>query len=241
MTTESLRLSKYMAELGLCSRSEADRLIESGRVLVDGKVVDTLGSRVTRDQKITLSDDVRMAQPDRVTIVVYKPAGFEVEGDDWLEGARPLLTKARHSPTDKSGIYPLRRHLDHQNLPVPLAEAATGLLVLTQDKTLAQRISKDCELEYLIWVEDEVSAEQVTRLNNVARNREKPLTAFKASRQGDHQIRIVLRNPPKVWLGEIAEAAGLVLTGVKRIRIGSFSLGTLESGKWRYVGLGERF
>ncbi|WP_043647629.1 pseudouridine synthase [Chitinilyticum litopenaei] len=241
MTTESIRLSKYMAELGLCSRSEADRLIESGRVLVDGVVVDELGSRVQPGQKVTLSAEVQRAQPDRVTIIIYKPAGFEVEGDNWLEGARPLLTKARHSPNDHSGIYPLRRHLDNQHLPVPLAEAATGLLVLTQDKNLAQRIGKDCELEYLVWVADELSNEQIERLNNVARHREKPLSAFKATRQGDKQLRIVLRNPPPVWLGELAEAAGLELTGVKRIRIGRFALGALEPGKWRYVGMGERF
>ncbi|MBE9608439.1 S4 domain-containing protein [Chitinilyticum piscinae] len=240
MDHETLRLSKYMAELGLCSRSEADRLIETGRVMVDGKVVDTLGSRVKRGQKVTLSEEVRQNQPDSVTLILNKPAGIDMAGEKWLDEARPLLGKSRQSPSDQSGIYPLRRHLDQQHLPAALAEAATGLVVLTQDKHLADRIRKDCELEYLLWVEEAVTPEQISKLEKTARFREVPLKGFKASRQSEQQIRIVLRNPPALWLGELAEAAGLTLTAVKRIRIGRLALGPLESGKWRYVGSSER-
>ncbi|XZG69701.1 S4 domain-containing protein [Chitinibacteraceae bacterium HSL-7] len=240
MDQDTLRLSKYMAELGLCSRSEADRLIEAGHVRVDGQVVDTLGCRVRRGQKVTLADTVRHNQPEVVTLVLHKPAGIDMTDDDWLDAARPVLSKARHSELDQSGIYPLRRHLDRQHLPATLVEPATGLVVFTQDKSLADRVRKDCEQEFLVWVEETITPEQITKLEKTARFGDVVLKGLKASRQSDTQLRVVVRNPPVFWLSDLLETAGLTPVEVKRIRIGRLALGQLEEGQWRYLAPTER-
>ncbi len=73
---EPIRLSKRMAELGLCSRREADEYIAKGWVKVDGVVVDQLGSKVLPQQKITLDAQASATQNNRVTILINKPVGY---------------------------------------------------------------------------------------------------------------------------------------------------------------------
>ena len=73
---EPVRLSKLMAERGLCSRREADSYIERGWVLVDGAVVDTLGTKVLPDVSIELKNLAQSAQAKRVTILLNKPVGY---------------------------------------------------------------------------------------------------------------------------------------------------------------------
>ena len=73
---ERIRLSKRMAELGLCSRREADGYIEKGWVEVDGKIVDELGSKVYPTQQIILRSAAQNLQQQRVTILLNKPIGY---------------------------------------------------------------------------------------------------------------------------------------------------------------------
>ena len=73
---EKIRLSKRMAELGLCSRREADSYIEKGWVEVDGEIVSELGSKVYPDQLITLRSAAQNTQQQRVTILLNKPIGY---------------------------------------------------------------------------------------------------------------------------------------------------------------------
>ena len=73
--TETLRLSKRMSELGLCSRREADEWISRGWVRVDGKVISELGTKIFPDQKITIERQAAAEQSKRVTILINKPVG----------------------------------------------------------------------------------------------------------------------------------------------------------------------
>lgn len=73
---EELRLSKRLAELGLCSRREADEYIAKGWVKVDGVVVDVLGSKVLPSQVVSLEPAAKATQAGRVTILVNKPVGY---------------------------------------------------------------------------------------------------------------------------------------------------------------------
>ena len=74
--TESLRLSKRMSELGLCSRREADEWIERGWVRVDGNIVSELGSKVLPSQKVTVERQAAEQQARRVTILINKPMEY---------------------------------------------------------------------------------------------------------------------------------------------------------------------
>ena len=73
---EPVRLSKRMSELGICSRREADEWIERGWVMVDGKVISQLGSKILPDQKITVRKQASLEQSKKVTILINKPVGY---------------------------------------------------------------------------------------------------------------------------------------------------------------------
>ena len=86
------RLSKRMGELGLCSRREADRWITNGWVKVDGKVVDTLGVRVSPNARIEIDQAAREHQSGQVTILLHKPVGYvSGQAEDGYEPAIVLI------------------------------------------------------------------------------------------------------------------------------------------------------
>lgn len=76
MPAEGIRLSKVMADRGLCSRREADAMIERGWVFVDGCCVSELGTRIDPAAEITLSAQARRRQAEQVTILLHKPVGY---------------------------------------------------------------------------------------------------------------------------------------------------------------------
>ena len=87
------RLSKRMSELGLCSRREADEWIVNGWVRVDGKVVDTLGTRVSPQARIEIDPAAREHQSELVTILLHKPVGY-VSGQP-EDGYQPAMVLIR--------------------------------------------------------------------------------------------------------------------------------------------------
>lgn len=104
-SSDLVRLSKRMSELGLCSRREADEWIVKGWVKVDGQVVNELGSKVLPDQKITIDRKAKDQQSERVTIILNKPLGYvsgQAEGGH--EPARVLITPRNRWIDDPSPV-----------------------------------------------------------------------------------------------------------------------------------------
>ena len=79
---EQVRISKILSELGLCSRREADEYIKQGLVLLDGKVVDELGTKACRSQKVELNKKGKLKQSKKLTILLNKPVGYISHLDD---------------------------------------------------------------------------------------------------------------------------------------------------------------
>ena len=110
--SEHPRLSKRMGELGLCSRREADRWIESGWVKVDGQVVDTLGVRVSPNARIEIDRAARDHQSGQVTILLHKPVGYvSGQAEDGYEPAIVLIRPENRWAADPSPIQFQRGHL----------------------------------------------------------------------------------------------------------------------------------
>ena len=164
---EDPRLSKRMSELGLCSRREADQWIEKGWVKVDGKVVNTLGVRVSpRGAHRGRSGGARH-QSEQVTILLHKPVGYvSGQAEDGYEPAVVLIRPENRWADDPS---PLRFRPGHLRGLAPAGRLdidSTGLLVFTQDGRIAkQLIGQDSavEKEYLVRVEGELSDEGMKR------------------------------------------------------------------------------
>jgi 23S rRNA pseudouridine2604 synthase len=243
--SEPLRLSKRMAELGLCSRREADEWIARGWVYVDGVKTDVLGSKVTPDQKITVTRAAQKERDERETVLINKPIGFvSGQAEDGYKPASTLVVPnahwegcARTLPADwrpPKGLAPAGR----------LDIDSTGLLVLTQDGRIArQLIGEDAAIdkEYLVRVAGALSDADLRRLRHGLVLDGVALKPAQVAWQNRDQLRFVLREGRKRQIRRMCELVGLEVLGLRRVRIGRVMLGDLPVGEWRYLSRDERF
>lgn len=240
------RLSKRMSELGLCSRREADEWISNGWVKVNGKVVNELGVRVDPQADIQVDREAKLHQSEQVTILLHKPVGYvSGQAEDGYQPAVVLLHPDNQWPED-----PLISKRFKRGFLTGLAPAgrldidSTGLLVFTQDGRVArQLIGEDSKIEkeYLVRVEGELSEQGLKKLNHGLQLDGVALKPAKVSWQNEDQLRFVLREGRKRQIRRMCELVGLRVVGLKRVRIGSVSLGKLPPGQWRYLRPNEQF
>ena len=247
------RLNKRMADLGLCSRREADDWIARGWVKVDGAVA-PMGLQVAPQAKIEIDPRARGQQREQVTILLHKPMGYvSGQAEDGYEPAKVLVqartrwkgdtAPRRFAPAQLQSLVPAGR----------LDIDSTGLLVLTQDGRVArQLIGEDSlvEKEYLVRVAfgavaTDVQAAfppaQLARLRHGLLLDGQPLKPAKVDWQNPEQLRFVLMEGKKRQIRRMCELVGLKVVGLKRVRIGRVALGHLPLGQWRYLGANERF
>ena len=250
------RLSKRMGELGLCSRREADEWIAKGWVKVDGKVVDTLGVRVSPLARIEVDPAATAQQSELVTILLHKPVGYvSGQAEDGYDPAVVLIRPENRWAEDPSPLQFQPAHLRGLAPAGRLDIDSTGLLVFTQDGRVAKHLigqDSSVEKEYLVrvqWpeapstaaVKDSFPAAQLERLRHGLSLDGVVLRPAKVSWQNEDQLRFVLREGRKRQIRRMCEAVGLRVVGLKRVRIGSVVLGALPAGQWRYLRRGEFF
>jgi len=239
-----VRLSKVMATRGMCSRREADQLIERGWVFVDGVKVSELGSRIDPSAEITLAAQAHKRQEARVTILLHKPVGY-VSGqpEPGYTPAISLIVPDNQFAPDEA--FPFQRaHLRGLAPAGRLDIDSTGLLVLTQDGRIARQLIGDdsaIDKEYLVRVEGRLDAEGLKLLNHGLTLDGRPLRRARVEWLNDEQLRFVLREGRKRQIRRMCELVGLKVVGLKRIRIGAVKLGNLPPGRWRYLRDNETF
>ena len=253
----TVRLNKRMAELGLCSRREADAWIEQGWVLVNGTVAE-MGMQVGSTDRITVERAAQEQQEQQVTVLLHKPMGYvSGQAEDGHQPAMVLFqarnqwsgdtTRIRFSPVQFKGLAPAGR-LDIDSV---------GLLVMTQDGRVARQLigeDADMEKEYLVRVtcsgpQGDVAVNvqahfpesQMQRLRHGLSLDGKALKPAQVEWQNPEQLRFVLKEGKKRQIRRMCEQVGLKVVGLKRIRMGRISLGALPVGQWRYLGPKESF
>ncbi|PCE28954.1 hypothetical protein BWP39_01785 [Paraburkholderia acidicola] len=250
----TLRLSKLMSELGMCSRREADEWIEKGWVTVDGVVIDTLGTKVRPDQRIDIDPAAQAMQAKQVTILIHKPVGYvSGQAEDGYEPAVALVTPANRWEGDHSGTQFSPSHLRTLAPAGRLDIDSTGLLVLTQDGRVAKQLiggHSEVDKEYLVRVaygdietdvDQHFPAESLALLCHGLSLDDVPLKPAKVTWQNSEQLRFVLNEGKKRQIRHMCEAVGLRVVGLKRVRIGKVMLGALPQGQWRYLSAEELF
>ena len=241
---QSVRLSKIMAERGICSRREADEFIERGWVFVDGKRVSELGIRIEPDARIDLAPEAMRTQRQRVTILLHKPVGY-VSGqpEPGYAPAVSLIGAANQFDRDSAQRF-------HPSQLKNLAPAgrldidSTGLLVLTQDGRIARQLIGDdskVDKEYLVRVEGRLEADGLALLTHGLELDGVRLRPAKVEWINDDQLRFQLREGRKRQIRRMCELVGLKVVGLKRVRIGKVKLGDLPLGQWRYLREDESF
>ncbi|WP_175684749.1 pseudouridine synthase [Burkholderia anthina] len=252
--TGMMRLSKRMSELGLCSRREADEWIEKGWVLVDGKRIDTLGTKVSPAQKIEIDERASAAQAAQVTILLHKPVGYvSGQAEDGYEPASVLITRANQWSGDRSQVRFSPQHL-HALAPAGRLDIdSTGMLVLTQNGVIAKQLigeQSDIDKEYLVRVrfgeqlidiDRHFPAESLAKLRHGLELDGVALKPALVSWQNGEQLRFVLREGKKRQIRRMCELVGLEVIGLKRVRMGRVMLGALPQGQWRYLSADESF
>jgi 23S rRNA pseudouridine2604 synthase len=247
---EQPRLSKVMAERGICSRREADEWIVNGWVKVDGVIMDTLGTRIKPDAEIIISGYAYEQQAEQVTIILHKPVGYvSGQAEDGYQPAIVLVHPDNEWLDDpdlnEHNAKEFQRGFLHGLAPAGRLDIdSTGMLVLTQDGRIARHLigeDSSVEKEYLVRVEGELSDADMQRLNHGLSLDGEQLKPAKVSWQNEDQLRFVLREGKKRQIRRMCEMVGLHVVGLKRVRIGSVNLGKLPQGQWRYLRSNERF
>ena len=239
-----------MAERGICSRREADEWISNGWVKVDGEIVETLGTRIKADAEIVISSYAQEHQAENVTIILHKPVGYvSGQAEDGYQPAIVLI----HPDNQWEDDPELHKHHPkqfHRGMLRGLAPAgrldidSTGMLVLTQDGRVARHLigeDSTVEKEYLVRVEGNLTENGMKLLNHGLSLDGEKLKPAKVSWQNEDQLRFVLREGKKRQIRRMCEMVGLHVVGLKRIRMGSITLGKLPVGQWRYLRADERF
>ena len=241
---DGIRISKYLADKGLCSRREADHYIEKGWVTVNGVRV-TLGQRILPTDKVQLARQATVAQESRVTIIINKPMGFvSGQAEDGYEPAVSLVTAENQWDEAEFQQEFNFKHLRGLAPAGRLDIDSVGLLVLTQDGRVAKQLigeDSNVDKEYLVRVEGELIENGLALLNHGLELDGVPLRPAQVSWQNDEQLMFVLREGKKRQIRRMCELVGLKVVGLKRVRIGNITLGHLPTGKWRYVSPDEGF
>ncbi len=214
------RLNKFISDSGYCSRREADRFIESGKVTIN-KVVATLGDKVNpRDQVRVNGNLIECDQADYVYIALNKPVGVTSTTD--------------HS--DKSNV------IDFVNYPTRifhigrLDKDSEGLLLLTNDGDIVNKILRagnNHEKEYEVWVDKPLDNTFVERMSSGVKILGTTTKNCKVKQEGAKMFRITLVQGLNRQIRRMCEALGYEVTRLKRVRIMNIKLAPLATGQWR--------
>ena len=220
-----IRLQKVMADRGVASRRHAEELISGGRVRVDGELITTLGTRVAEDARIEVDGRPVAPAPAHRYVLLNKPVGVVSTAQD---------ERGRRTVVDHVGarerLYPVGR----------LDTDSEGLLLLTNDGTWAERVLHPRyghEREYDAWVEGDLTAEALARLQRGIPLEEGIARAVRVTvrsrSRGGSRLSLVLLTGWKRQVRRMCLAVGLKVTRLVRVRMGALELGKLRPGEFR--------
>lgn len=252
----SVRLNKRLADMGLCSRREADDWIAKHWVFVNGELAE-VGQRVQAEDQVHVDKKAYTEQAHRVTFLLHKPIGY-VSGlpEDGHKTAAELLQANNRWQGDKTPMRFLPRQLQGLAPAGRLDIDSTGLLVFTQDGRIARSLighDSTVDKEYLVRVvydaynapDDDIRAvfpqEKLALLRHGLSLDGAALKPAQVQWQNAQQLRFVLTEGKKRQIRRMCEQVGLQVVGLKRIRIGKIMLGNLPLGQWRFLGNDETF
>ena len=234
---EPQRINKWLGQSGVCSRREAEGLIERGLVSIDGEVVKDAGRKIQPGQTLVLADGEGAAP---LSVVLHKPMGIvSAQPEQGQIPAVRLLTKA-----DLIGDSPTIPDRDTRLAPLGRLDMdSRGLLILSDDGVLAKAIigpESDLEKEYLVRVTGKITPEKIARLCHGLSMDGRQLKPAKVSVAEGQQLRFILKEGRNRQIRRMCELVGMHVMDLVRVRIGTLRLDDLPEGKWRVLSDHER-
>ena len=218
---EELRINKFISEKGLCSRREADKLIEAGRVTVNGKVPIT-GTKITSVDEVRLDGNLLSSKVELVYIVLNKPRGITCTTERNIRGN--IIDFINHPKR----IFPIGR----------LDKDSEGLILLTNDGDIVNKVLRagnNHEKEYIVTVDKPITLEFLKHMSqgvNILDTTTKPCTIRNESK---FVFRIFLTQGLNRQIRRMCEVLGYKVTKLQRVRIMNVTLKNLPIGQWRYL------
>lgn len=216
---DEIRLNKYISETGMCSRREADKLIESGRVTING-VKATMGTKVSKGQVVKVDGKNISKEEELVYIVLNKPVGITCTTEKKIRGN--IVDFVGHSKR----IFPIGR----------LDKDSQGLILLTNDGDIVNKILRagnNHEKEYIVTVDKKITNEFIKGMSSGVRILGTITKECFVKKEDDYTFRIILTQGMNRQIRRMSEALGYEVKKLKRIRIMNINLGDLKIGKWR--------
>lgn len=241
---EPVRINKWLAREGVCSRREAEGLIAEGRVTIDGALVSDPGRKIETGQTLVLASS---GAPGPMSFVLNKPAGFvsaQPEGAQ-IPAARLLSRENLWRQFAEAGAEPVRVPSTRASL-APLGrldQDSRGLLLLSEDGVLAKAVigeNSALDKEYRVGVEGRVDDKKLARLRHGLSLDGRQLKPAEVDALEAQTLRFILREGRKRQIRRMCELVGLAVSDLQRVRIGPLQLGDLPEGKWRPLAGGER-
>lgn len=224
MAEEQIRLNKYLAECGVCSRRDADKLIETGAVLVNGKAAQA-GMKVTEWDEIVLRGKRLERRERKVVLAYYKPVGVTCTERD-----------AHAKVTIRDVLkYPVRVTYAGR-----LDKDSEGLLLMTNDGLLIQKTMKaieNHEKEYIVKVQEEIKDEMIQKMSSgifLPELKTSTRPCF-VEKQGKYTFRIVLTQGLNRQIRRMCKECGYHVKSLKRVRVMNILLGSMKPGDYREV------
>ena len=218
------RINKYLAECGVCSRREADRLVEQGRVKINGQLA-TTGSQVQPEDVVEVNGKTLQQKTKKVVLAYYKPVG---------------VTCTEH---DKHAKLPITKALNYKERLTyagRLDQESEGLMIMTNDGALIQKMVKASqyhEKEYLVKVQKEITEDFLTGMSQGVYLKELDQTTrpCKVEKVGKYTFRIILTQGLNRQIRRMCQSFGYQVKELKRVRVVNIELGKLKSGEYREV------
>ena len=220
-----MRLNKYLSDAGICSRREADRLIEAGKVTVDGNTVG-LGTQVEGTERIICNGRQVTGASDKVVLAYNKPVGVICSTVDQDDRSVNIVEAVHYSER----VYPVGR----------LDKDSSGLILLTNDGTLMDRVLRSRnghEKEYEVQVDHEITEDTLQMLSHggipIEDGRStKPCTI---KRTGEDSFNVTLTEGMNRQIRKICMFCGYNVIKLKRIRFMNIKIDGIDEGKYRLL------
>nr|WP_145165297.1 23S rRNA pseudouridine(2604) synthase RluF [Paenibacillus terrae] len=215
-----MRINKYISETGYCSRREADKLVESGKVTING-VQAVLGSQAREGDDVRINGRLLQEKKEtHVYIALNKPVGITSTTEQHIKGN--IVDFVGHSER----IFPIGR----------LDKDSEGLILLTSDGDIVNKILRaegKHEKEYIVTVDKPVTPSFLTGMASGVKILGEMTLPCKVTRISERVFKIILTEGKNRQIRRMCSAFGYEVRRLQRIRIMNIHLGSLGKGKWR--------
>ena len=218
---DKVRLNKYRSETGFCSRREADKLIEQGRVKIDGLKA-TTGMKVSKGQSVSIDGKPLKVENELVYIALNKPVGITCTTESKIKGN--IVDFINH----EKRIFPIGR----------LDKDSQGLIFMTNDGDIVNKILRagnNHEKEYIVTVNKPITHEFIKGMSNGVPILGTVTKKCLVKKESKNSFRIILTQGLNRQIRRMCEYFGYEVKKLERIRIMNVSLGNLKMGSWRYL------